>query len=136
MPLHLTIVTPEGEAFDGDVEQVVLPGTEGDFGVLEQHERFLAPLRLGAVEIKTNAGSEWSAISGGFADVSAEHTVVLVDSYYHSEHLDLAHLDRELERAREELRSLGGSPEEEERRGEIEDAIVRDTVLREVAGRR
>jgi len=136
MPLHLTIVTPEGEAFDGDVDQVVLPGTEGDFGVLEQHERFLAPLRMGAVEIQSGGKSDWSAISGGFADVSAERVVVLVDTYYHSDKLDLAHLDRELEKAREELRNLGGTPEEQLRRDEVEHTIVRDTVLHEVAGRR
>ena len=51
MSLELTIVTPEGETFSGEVEQVVLPGSEGDFGVLEGHERFLSPLNHGALEI-------------------------------------------------------------------------------------
>ena len=80
MSLNLVIVTPEGEAYSGSVEQVVLPGSEGDFGVLEQHERTLAPLQHGVIEIKTGAGSEWAAVSNGFADVSAERVVVLADS--------------------------------------------------------
>ena len=41
MALELSIVTPEGQAYDGAVESVVLPGSEGDFGILEGHERLL-----------------------------------------------------------------------------------------------
>ena len=52
MPFDLTIVTPEGEAYRGSVERVVLPGSEGEFGVLANHERFLSPLRVGPVEIR------------------------------------------------------------------------------------
>ena len=53
MGIQLTVVTPEGQPYQGEVEQVVLPGSEGDFGVLEQHERFLAALRPGVMEIRT-----------------------------------------------------------------------------------
>jgi len=133
LSIHLTIVTPEGEAYSGDVEQVVLPGSEGDFGVLEHHERYLAPLRVGAVEIITSGGSAWAAVTDGFADVSAENVVVMVDSYHHSADLDQDHLGRELERWEEELRGLSGGEEDAIRRSEIEDAVVRDSVLREVA---
>jgi F-type H+-transporting ATPase subunit epsilon len=80
LAIDLVIVTPEGQAYSGEVEQVVLPGSEGDFGVLAEHERTLAPLQHGAVEIKTAAGSEWAAISNGFAEVAAERVVVLADS--------------------------------------------------------
>ena len=45
MPVELVIVTPQGEAYRGPVDSVVLPGTEGEFEVLENHERFLTPLR-------------------------------------------------------------------------------------------
>jgi hypothetical protein len=44
MPFHLTVVTPEGEAFDKSVESVVLPGAEGEFGVLPGHEPFMTGL--------------------------------------------------------------------------------------------
>lgn len=80
MPTELIIVTPQGESFRGPVDQVVLPGSEGEFGVLQLHERFLAPLAAGAAEIKTAQGSRWAALGSGFADVSAEQVVVLVDS--------------------------------------------------------
>jgi F-type H+-transporting ATPase subunit epsilon len=80
MSLDLTIVTPQGEAFHGPIESVVLPGTEGDFGVLPQHERLLTALREGELEIKTSAGTRTAKISEGFADVSGSEVVVMVTS--------------------------------------------------------
>ena len=80
MSLELSIVTPQGEAFRGPIEAVVLPGSEGDFGVLPRHERLLTPLREGEVEIRTSAGTRKATISEGFADVSATEVVVLVTS--------------------------------------------------------
>jgi len=80
MSLELSIVTPQGEAFRGPIEAVVLPGSEGDFGVLPRHERLLTALREGQVEIRTAAGTRTATISEGFADVSATEVVVLVTS--------------------------------------------------------
>jgi F-type H+-transporting ATPase subunit epsilon len=80
VPLDLSIVTPTGEAFHGPVESVLLPGSEGDFGVLPRHERLLAPLRAGAIEIKTSTGTLKGEVSEGFADVSAEEVIVMVTS--------------------------------------------------------
>ena len=51
MSVELVIVTPSGEAYRGEVERVVLPGSEGDFGVLEGHERFLCSLRTGEIQL-------------------------------------------------------------------------------------
>jgi F-type H+-transporting ATPase subunit epsilon len=78
--LELTIVTPVGEAFSGPVESVVLPGSEGDFGVLPRHERLMTALRAGDVEIRTGSGTRRATISEGFADVSGEEVVVMVTS--------------------------------------------------------
>jgi F-type H+-transporting ATPase subunit epsilon len=80
VPLDLTIVTPTGEAFQGQVDAVVLPGSEGDFGVLPQHERLLTPLRPGSVEIRTGGVTRRAMVSEGFADVSGTQVVVLVTS--------------------------------------------------------
>jgi len=80
MALELTIVTPEGEAFASAIESVVLPGTEGEFGVLEAHERLLTALQPGPVEIRGAGGaaSQWAAVTDGFVEVTGEHVVVLV----------------------------------------------------------
>jgi F-type H+-transporting ATPase subunit epsilon len=80
MALELTIVTPTGEAFHGPIDSVVLPGSEGDFGVLPQHERLLTALREGEVEIRAGATTRKATISEGFADVSGSEVVVMVTS--------------------------------------------------------
>jgi F-type H+-transporting ATPase subunit epsilon len=104
--LELVIVTPEGEAFSGPVESVVLPGAEGRFGVLERHERFLAPLQCGAAEIRSQEGTLWAAVSDGFADVSAEQVVVLVDECRRAEEIDA---ESALARAEAQLEVAGQS---------------------------
>jgi len=80
MSLELIIVTPLGEAFHGPVEAVVLPGSEGDFGVLPRHERLMTPLRVGEIEIRTGSATRRASISEGFADVSGAEVVVMVTS--------------------------------------------------------
>ena len=80
MPLDLTIVTPSGRAYRGDVDSVVLPGSEGEFGVLPGHERFLTALHKGEIQIRTGSQTLVATSGEGFADVSAEQVTVLVDS--------------------------------------------------------
>lgn len=77
--LELIIVTPRGEAFSGPVEGVVLPGAEGEFGVLQSHEAFLTALRGGEVEIQQeDGGVTRMTVSDGFARVANDRVVVLV----------------------------------------------------------
>lgn len=78
MAIELTIVTPDGEVFSGDVERVVLPGESGDFGVLEGHERFLSALRSGPFEIQ-DGDTRTGELSDGFAEVNGDRVTVLVD---------------------------------------------------------
>jgi F-type H+-transporting ATPase subunit epsilon len=121
--LDLVIVTPEGEVFSGVVEQVVLPGSEGDFGVLEQHERTLAPLQHGVVEIKTTSGSEWAAVSNGFADVSAERVVVLADSCVLAGKIDKAAVEAALRDAQAELGGLAELEANAQQREDLSETI-------------
>ena len=53
MPLHFELVSPEKLAFSGDVEQVDVPGAEGDFGVLEGHAPFVTTLRPGILTVQS-----------------------------------------------------------------------------------
>jgi F-type H+-transporting ATPase subunit epsilon len=121
--LDLVIVTPQGEVFSGVVEQVVLPGSEGDFGVLEKHERTLAPLQHGVVEIKTTSGSEWAAVSNGFADVSAERVVVLADSCVLAAEIDKAAVEAALRDAQTELGGLAELEANAEQREDLGETI-------------
>jgi F-type H+-transporting ATPase subunit epsilon len=136
MSLELIVVTPQGEAFKEPVERVVLPGAEGEFGVLESHEKFLAPLQPGAMQITLEDGAiEWSAISGGFAEVTGGQVVVLVDECFKAHEIDVEHARHTQEEAERELETLLVDINEEDRRAALEDAAVRAKVQIEVHGR-
>jgi F-type H+-transporting ATPase subunit epsilon len=109
MPFELSIVTPDGPAYQGSVERVVLPGREGEFGVLTNHERFLAPLRVGAVEILTDEGTLYAAVADGFADVDGESVTVLVDSCELEHEIDAARADAAMAAAQRYLEKAAGS---------------------------
>ena len=81
MPFELTIVTPQGQAFAGAVDTVVLPGSEGEFGVLPNHERFLTPLKPGEVTIRRGSETIRATVSDGFAEVRGDAVTVLVETW-------------------------------------------------------
>ncbi len=78
--MHLSVVTPAEPLVDSEVDSVVLPGAEGEFGVLNLHERFLAPLQAGIVEYLVDGRAERLQITGGFAEVGPDHVVILADA--------------------------------------------------------
>ena len=133
MSVQLTIVTPQGEAFAERVDTVVLPGSEGDFGVLEGHERFLSPLRIGLLTVQTGGTTRWAAVSKGFADVSGEDVVVLVDQCQLADQIDVAEVEATCESAEASLRELSAGPEDDVRRAELEQTIERAGVWLEAA---
>lgn len=80
--LHFELVNPEKLVRSEDVYMVVVPGTEGDFGVLEHHAPFMSTIRDGALAIyRSDKGEpETIAIQGGFAEVSAAGLTVLAEN--------------------------------------------------------
>lgn len=82
MPLHFELVTPERLVRSEEVHMVVVPGTEGDFGVLEGHAPLMSTIRDGNLEIyKTAIGNapEIIRIEGGFAEVNERGLTVLAE---------------------------------------------------------
>ncbi len=78
--IKLSIVTPYGTIFDGEVKSVDLPGAEGDFGVLPGHCDFLSLLRVGVIDIhKLDGTSELVAINWGYAKVSKSNVDILAN---------------------------------------------------------
>jgi F-type H+-transporting ATPase subunit epsilon len=82
MPLHFELVTPERLVRSEEVYMVVVPGSEGDFGVLEGHAPFMSTLKNGDIAIyrsSMNDTPERIAVEGGFAEVSAAGLTVLAE---------------------------------------------------------
>lgn len=81
MPLHFELVTPEKLLRSEEVYMVVVPGTDGDFGVLEGHAPVMSTIRDGELQVYRAQGAapETVAIEGGFAEVSAAGLTVLAE---------------------------------------------------------
>ena len=80
--LHFELVTPEKLLISEDVHMVVVPGTEGEFGVLAGHAPFMSTLRDGELSVYRTASAqpEKIVVSGGFAEVSERGLTVLAES--------------------------------------------------------
>ncbi len=79
--LHFELVTPERLLRSEEVHMVVVPGTEGDFGVLEGHAPVMSTIRDGELQVYRSPGAvpETVSIEGGFAEVSATGLTVLAE---------------------------------------------------------
>ena len=82
MALHFELVTPEQLVRSEDVHMVVVPGTEGDFGVLEGHAPVMSTIRDGAIQVYATEGAQPEEIQvrGGFAEVGENGLTVLAES--------------------------------------------------------
>ena len=78
--LHFELVSPEKLVFSGEVEQVDVPGAEGDFGVLAGHAPMVTTLRPGVLTVKAAGGEQKIVVLGGFAEVSAKGLTILADT--------------------------------------------------------
>jgi F-type H+-transporting ATPase subunit epsilon len=76
---HFELVSPEKLLFSGDVEQIDVPGAEGDFGVLADHAPMVTTLRPGILTVHGSGGEQKIVVLGGFAEVSPEGLTVLAD---------------------------------------------------------
>jgi F-type H+-transporting ATPase subunit epsilon len=96
----LSLVTPEGSAYDGEAERLVVPGAAGEIGVLARHAPLVAMLRAGEIRIKT--GDEWQTFAAGpgYFQVHRDRALVLVDDAVRAEDIDVEEARREADEAR------------------------------------
>jgi F-type H+-transporting ATPase subunit epsilon len=111
----LSVVTPEGAAFEGEAEMVIVPGAAGEIGVLARHAPLVAMLKAG--EIRVKAGNEWQsfAAGAGYFKVQQDRAIALVDDAVRSEEIDIEEARREAEEARTALERAAGGDEEIDR---------------------
>jgi F-type H+-transporting ATPase subunit epsilon len=109
--LHLEFVSPESVLFSGDVDQVDLPGAEGDMGVLPGHAPLVTTLRPGIVTIFRGGGREPVVVIGGFAEVSPEGLTVLADRAVARADFDMVVLAAEIKDAEEDVADAANDPQ-------------------------
>jgi F-type H+-transporting ATPase subunit epsilon len=85
---HFDLVSPEKMAFSGEVDQVDVPGLEGDFGVLAGHAPLVAAIRPGILTVTSGGSKQKIIVLGGLAEVSAKGLTVLADVATSLEEID------------------------------------------------
>jgi F-type H+-transporting ATPase subunit epsilon len=100
---NFELVSPERQLFSGQVEQVVVPGAEGDFGVLAGHAPFVSSLRPGILTIHGEGQPKRLYVNGGFAEVSEGSLTVLAERATPVEDLRADQIDAEIKDAEEDL---------------------------------
>jgi len=113
--LTLEIVTPERVTFKGVVEEVTIPGTEGEFGVLKGHAPLLASVDYGELSFLQDHTKSRYAVHSGYAEVSSSKVTVLVESAERADQIDRDRATRAKERAEEKLAKLRKEDSEFER---------------------
>ena len=103
MSLHFEFVSPERVLFSGDVDQVDLPGIEGDMGILAGHAPLVTALRPGIVTIFSGSAREPVVVIGGFAEVSPAGLTILADRAVPRADFDAAMLSAEIKDAEEDV---------------------------------
>ena len=106
MPLHLEIVTPEKRAFEGDVDEVIVPGSEGELGILPHHAPLISTLGQGVLRLKRGGQEEEFAIFGGFLQVRPDRVVVLAETADLASDIDLERAQRARREAEQVLHGV------------------------------
>lgn len=106
---RLEIVTPERRVYSGEVRFVVLPGVEGELGILPAHAPLMTALDIGIIRVQHEGKTMKFAVSGGFAEVRDSRVVVLARTCEAAEEIDVARA--EAAKARAESRLANPTPD-------------------------
>lgn len=101
--LRLEVVTPEKTVVSEDVDMVMCPGSEGEFGILPHHVSLLSALKIGPLRYRINDRDELVFISGGFVDMHADTCSVLAETAEKAQDIDDARAKQAKERAEARL---------------------------------
>jgi F-type H+-transporting ATPase subunit epsilon len=136
MPLHVEIVTQEGKLFEEPAAtMVIIPGEEGEMGVLPHHAALLTTLRPGELRVRRGNAEESFIVYGGVVEVRPDRVIVLADMAESSYDVDTAKAEEARQQAEQSMRQ-GVPPDQlESTIRELRRAQIQENVLRRVRGR-
>ncbi|MEO5916742.1 MAG: ATP synthase F1 subunit epsilon [Luteolibacter sp.] len=114
MPLELHIVTPEKKIFSDLVDNVYLPGADGEMGILPQHAGLVTALKPGELRYAYHGTTQTLAIGSGFAEVTQTKVIVLTDSALGEAEIDAEHVEAAIKRAHDKLATIDHNVDHEE----------------------
>ncbi|MGB3400494.1 MAG: F0F1 ATP synthase subunit epsilon [Candidatus Deferrimicrobiaceae bacterium] len=104
--IRLELVTPQRLLVSEEVDEVIAPGYEGEFGVLPEHTQYLAILSIGVLRYRKRDETNQVALGGGFAEVTPDRVVILADVAEKAEEIDVDRARQAHERAEAALKDL------------------------------
>jgi F-type H+-transporting ATPase subunit epsilon len=114
MPLKLEIVTPEARIFSDEVDTVVLPGVEGELGILPAHAPLVTTLQCGELRLTKSGKTTEMAVGEGLVEITGSYARILTDMAVHCDEIDEKAVEEALQRAKDSLASLKHGEQQEE----------------------
>jgi F-type H+-transporting ATPase subunit epsilon len=113
MPIRCEIVSQDRTVYAGDADIVVLPGAEGEMGILPNHTPVLTVIQFGVIKVRSHGKEEYFTVAGGIAEVQPDQVTVLADSAENVSEIDVQRAESARVRAEELLKKgvpAGGDP--------------------------
>ena len=106
--LHFSLVSPARELFSGEVDHVIAPGSDGEFGVLVNHAPFMTTLKNGLVRVEDNGETTMRLfVRGGFADVTPAGLTILAEEAVNMDSVSAESVQKDLDETRQALLAEG-----------------------------
>jgi F-type H+-transporting ATPase subunit epsilon len=103
MPIRCEIVSQDRTVFQGFADMVVLPGTDGEMGILPHHAPLLTTLKYGIIKVRSQGHETIFTVAGGFAEIQPDIITVLADAAENVEEIDISRAQAARKRAEESL---------------------------------
>ncbi|MBN1663254.1 MAG: F0F1 ATP synthase subunit epsilon [Deltaproteobacteria bacterium] len=123
--LMVEIVTPEKIAFSGSVEEITIPGSDGEFGVLRGHAPLLSSLEIGVLSFTKDGKRTFYAVNTGYAEVTSSKVTILVETAERSDMIDKARAQKAKDNAESQLTKID--------RGDYDYELLRAALARAIA---
>jgi F-type H+-transporting ATPase subunit epsilon len=126
MPIRCEIVSQDRMVFEGDADIIVLPGSDGEMGILPHHSPLLTTLKFGVIKVRSKEREEIFTIAGGVAEVQPDIVTILADAAENVEDIDVSRAEAARKRAEEYLAQ--GTPEDTDSYLKLEAALRRSNL--------
>ena len=128
MTLRLEIVSPEGRVFTDEVDMVVVPGVDGELGILPHHTPLVTALGTGELRIRRAGTSQYMLISGGFVEVRPDKVVIMAFVAEHSEAIDAAAAAEARRQAEADINDVHDPVDLARVRAALQTALMRERI--------
>ncbi len=133
MPIRCEIVSQDRMVYEGDVDIVVLPGMDGEMGVLPHHAPLLTTLKFGLIKVRAKGDEQVFTVAGGVAEIQPDIITVLADAAENVHEIDVARAEAARKRAEDALSNV--RPEDVDAYLALEAALRRSNLRLDAAKR-